>query len=65
MRNICNRKRSNYRWSRDYLVHPVACYRMKFQKNRYFFRLSAYQDKLLEFYEQHPDFITPKERLMK
>lgn len=29
----------------------------------YFFRLSAYQDKLLEFYEQHPDFITPKERI--
>lgn len=28
----------------------------------YFFRLSAYADKLLEFYEQHPDFITPKER---
>lgn len=29
----------------------------------YFFKLSAYQDRLLEFYEQHPDFITPKERL--
>lgn len=29
----------------------------------YFFRLSAYQDRLLEFYEQHPDFITPKERM--
>lgn len=28
----------------------------------YFFRLSAYADKLLEFYEQNPDFITPKER---
>ncbi|MFA5998855.1 MAG: methionine--tRNA ligase [Candidatus Babeliales bacterium] len=29
----------------------------------YFFRLSAYQDKLLQFFEQHSDFITPKERL--
>jgi methionyl-tRNA synthetase len=29
----------------------------------YFFRLSAYQDQLLEFYEKHPDFVTPKERL--
>ena len=29
----------------------------------YFFRLSAYQDRLLEFYQHHPDFITPKERL--
>lgn len=28
----------------------------------YFFKLSAYQDKLLKFYEQHPDFITPSER---
>jgi len=28
----------------------------------YFFKLSAYQDKLLKFYEEHSDFITPKER---
>lgn len=28
----------------------------------YFFKLSAYQDKLLQFYQDHPDFITPKER---
>ncbi|MCX5923449.1 MAG: methionine--tRNA ligase [Candidatus Dependentiae bacterium] len=28
----------------------------------YFFRLSAYQDKLLSFFEKHPDFISPKER---
>ncbi|QQR40600.1 methionine--tRNA ligase [Devosia rhizoryzae] len=28
----------------------------------YFFRLSAYGDKLLELYEQNPDFIAPKER---
>lgn len=29
----------------------------------YFFKLSAYQDRLLEFFATHPDFITPKERL--
>ncbi|MGN6099776.1 MAG: methionine--tRNA ligase [Devosia sp.] len=28
----------------------------------YFFRLSAYQQKLLDFYEAHPDFIAPRER---
>jgi methionyl-tRNA synthetase len=28
----------------------------------YFFKLSAYQDKLLKFYEDNPDFIIPKER---
>ena len=28
----------------------------------YFFRLSAYQDRLLAFYEANPDFIAPKER---
>lgn len=28
----------------------------------YFFKLSAYQDKLLKFYEENPNFITPKER---
>lgn len=28
----------------------------------YFFKLSAYQDKLLQFYKDNPNFITPKER---
>lgn len=28
----------------------------------YFFKLSAWQDKLLEFYEQNPDFIAPESR---
>lgn len=32
-------------------------------EENYFFRLSAYQDKLLAFYEKNPDFIIPKERL--
>ncbi|MCP5107476.1 MAG: methionine--tRNA ligase [bacterium] len=29
----------------------------------YFFRLSAYQDKLLKFYEENPDFVVPKGRM--
>lgn len=28
----------------------------------YFFRLSAYQDRLLQFYQEHPDFIVPHAR---
>ena len=28
----------------------------------YFFKLSEYQDKLLKFYEENPDFITPESR---
>jgi methionyl-tRNA synthetase len=33
------------------------------QETTYFFKLSAYQDRLLNFYKEHPDFVTPKERL--
>ncbi|KKP24514.1 MAG: Methionyl-tRNA synthetase [candidate division TM6 bacterium GW2011_GWF2_28_16] len=33
------------------------------EEESYFFRLSSYQDKLLEFYEKNPDFIVPKEKL--
>ncbi|HSA95175.1 MAG TPA: methionine--tRNA ligase [Acidobacteriota bacterium] len=29
----------------------------------YFFRLSAYQDQLLELYEKHPEFVRPQSRL--
>lgn len=29
----------------------------------YFFRLSAYEEPLLKFFEEHPNFIAPKERL--
>jgi len=29
----------------------------------YFFRLSAYEDKLLEFYEKNPNFIVPRDRI--
>jgi methionyl-tRNA synthetase len=32
------------------------------EEETYFFRLSAYQEKLLRHYEEHPDFILPPER---
>ena len=32
------------------------------EEESYFFRLSKWQDKLLEYYENHPDFISPKSR---
>ena len=32
------------------------------EEESYFFRLSDYQDKLLQFYEENPDVITPKSR---
>jgi methionyl-tRNA synthetase len=33
------------------------------EEESYFFRLSAYQDKLLDLYSRVPDFVLPKERL--
>jgi methionyl-tRNA synthetase len=35
----------------------------KLREATYFFRLSAYQDKLLQFYEKHPSFVQPATRL--
>ncbi len=32
------------------------------EEESYFFRLSAYQDKLLDYYQSHPDFISPTSR---
>jgi methionyl-tRNA synthetase len=32
------------------------------QEKTYFFRLSAYQDRLLRYYEEHPEFIGPETR---
>ncbi|HTK13408.1 MAG TPA: methionine--tRNA ligase [Xanthobacteraceae bacterium] len=32
------------------------------EEESYFFKLSAYQDKLLQFYERVPDFVLPRER---
>jgi methionyl-tRNA synthetase len=34
----------------------------RMEEESYFFRLSAYQDKLLEYYEKNPDFIAPASR---
>ncbi|MCM1042821.1 MAG: methionine--tRNA ligase, partial [Corallococcus sp.] len=33
------------------------------KEESYFFRLSKYQDKLVEFYRQNPEFISPKSRM--
>jgi methionyl-tRNA synthetase len=33
------------------------------EEESYFFRLSVYQEKLLDLYAKHPDFVLPKERL--
>ncbi len=33
------------------------------EEESYFFRLSAYQQKLLDLYAAHPDFVLPKERM--
>jgi len=38
----------------------ITCY---ISETCYFFKLSAYQDKLLQFFKDHHDFIYPKERL--
>ncbi len=35
----------------------------KISEENYFFKLSAYQERLLAFYEQNPNFIHPKERI--
>ncbi|MFP4402664.1 MAG: methionine--tRNA ligase [Candidatus Nanoarchaeia archaeon] len=41
-------------------IHKTKCRSVK-QQN-YFFKLSKYQDFLLEYYEKHPDFLSPKHR---
>lgn len=45
--------------------HCPTCKRSveQVKEEAYFFRLSAYQDRLLQFYADHPDFIVPKERV--
>lgn len=34
----------------------------RLKEKSYFFRLSQYQDRLLTFFEEHPDFVKPKSR---
>ena len=54
----------------DDITQPVTCPDCNRQTSQvseecYFFRLSAYQDRLLEFYKNNPNFIAPKERLQE
>lgn len=44
--------------------HCPTCARptIPVEEETYFFKLSAYQDKLLTFYKEHPEFINPPER---
>lgn len=45
---------------------PSCSRRLKeLEEESYFFKLSSYQERLLAFYEEHPDFIMPKERLQE
>jgi len=41
----------------DHLTEPD-----KIKEKNYFFKLSKYEDKLLEFYENNSDFVTPNDR---
>lgn len=41
----------------DHLKEPD-----KIKEKNYFFKLSKYEDKLLKFYEENPDFVTPSDR---
>ncbi len=55
-------------WSKSQLVeekHCPDCGRPveRLREKSYFFRLSAYQDKLLQFYEENPDFVLPEFRM--
>jgi methionyl-tRNA synthetase len=34
----------------------------KIKEKNYFFKLSNYEDKLLKFYEENPEFVTPSDR---
>lgn len=38
---------------------------IRIEEESYFFRLSAYQERLLAFYQEHPDFVVPSERLQE
>ena len=54
-------------WTESQLVDGKCsdCGReVKLQKEEsYFFRLSKYQDRLIKFYEENPEFISPKSRM--
>lgn len=54
-------------WTESQLVNgkcPDCGREVKLQKEEsYFFRLSKYQDRLIKFYEDNPEFISPKSRM--
>ncbi len=54
-------------WTESQLVDgkcPDCGREVRLEKEEsYFFRLSKYQDRLIEFYEQNPEFISPKSRM--
>ena len=41
-------------------IHKIALERVK--EENYFFRLSAYQERLEQLYAERPDFVLPRER---
>ena len=68
-RLVLGARRGLLRRERDRRSAPTACAAEPqgtpvewIEEETYFFRLSAYQDKLLAHYEKHPDFILPPER---
>lgn len=54
-------------WTESQLVDgkcPDCGREVKLEKEEsYFFRLSKYQDRLIQFYKQNPEFISPKSRM--
>ena len=68
-RLVLRARRGLLRRERDHASGPTACACGPqgtpvewTEEETFFFRLSAYQDKLLAHYEKHPDFILPPER---
>ena len=48
---------------KEFFVGPCCGRKLiEISEESYFFRLSAYEDKLLSFYKQNPNFIAPRER---
>jgi methionyl-tRNA synthetase len=41
----------------DHLTEPD-----KIKEKNYFFKLSKYEDKLLKYYEENPEFVIPSDR---
>ncbi len=55
-------------WSKSQLIEGKCCPDCgrpveRLKEKSYFFRLSTYQDKLLKFYEDNPDFVMPEFRM--